>query len=171
MLDDRTTVWWVDWREHDEAIPNNCEAILQTGHLAGELVETDSEAGFEVYVRYRDRRLKVPLTISADDRHITLLTLNEALSPDYEVRFCVDSWDGDTLAFVPLPVSLWGELERQYGPAVAARFARIAVRPNLFTDPLPFGRNPRSAASFRSQAQASTRLMGMLRQFFRPTIR
>ena len=61
LLDDDTTVFWIDWRQEDETIAESCESVLQTCDLTGELVEVDSEHGFEVYVQYRDNRVKVPL--------------------------------------------------------------------------------------------------------------
>lgn len=138
MLEDEQTVFWVDWRHEDDAIPNDCESVLQTGHLSGELVNVDTEEGFEIYVRYKNKRIKVPLTVSPADRHITLCSLNEALAPDYEVRFCIDSNGSDTLAFLPLPTSTWAELEVRFGQQVSQRFYKIAARPNLFTETLEF---------------------------------
>jgi len=58
MLDDADTVFWVDWREEDDSIAGYCEDILQTGSLSGELVEVDTEQGYEIYVKYRDHRVK-----------------------------------------------------------------------------------------------------------------
>jgi hypothetical protein len=72
-----------------------------------------------------------------EDRHITLCSLNEALKPDYEVRFCIDSNGSDTLSFLPLPTSTWKDLEANYGEAVGQRFYQLKDRPNLFTDPFP----------------------------------
>jgi hypothetical protein len=138
LLDDASTVFWVDWRQEDETIADACEVVLGTGRLSGELAETDTNEGYEIYIRYGGRRVRVPLTYSGADRHVTLCALNEALAPDYEVRFCIDSNGGDTLAFLPLPTAQWAELEQRYGAAVGKRFHRIAARPNLFTDPLPF---------------------------------
>ena len=137
LLDDAETVFWVDWREEDDAIVDACEAVLRTGKLAGEYVEVNTDDGYEVYVRYGDRRVKVPLSYGERDRHLTLCALNQALSPDYEVRFCRDTNGGDALAFLPLPTKAWAELERRYGAALVRRFHRITERPNLFTDPLP----------------------------------
>jgi hypothetical protein len=138
LLDDESAVFWVDWRQEDESIADACEEVLGTGRLSGEYVEADTDEGYEVYIRYGDRRVRVPLTYSEADRHVTLCALNEALAPDTEVRFCVDSNGSDTLTFLPLPTAQWAELERQYGRVVGERFYRIAARPNLFTDPLPF---------------------------------
>jgi len=138
LLDDESTVFWIDWRQEDETIPESCELVLQTGSLSGELIDNDSDEGFEVFIQYRDRRIKVPLSYSADDRHITLCALNQILAPEFEVRFCIDSNGNDTIAFVPLPCAQWAAFERQYGDAVKRHFYRIAERPNLFTDRLPF---------------------------------
>ena len=138
LLDDDATVFWIDWRQEDETIAESCESVLQTCDLTGELVEVDSEHGFEVYVQYRDNRVKVPLNYSGDDRHITLCALNRALAPEFEVRFCIDSNGSDTLAFLPLACERWAAFERQYGEAVGRRFYRFTERPNLFTDPLSF---------------------------------
>jgi hypothetical protein len=138
LLDDETTVFCVDWRQQDETIADVCENLLRTGRLSGELVEVDSDEGYEVYIQYGDRRVRVPLTYSAADRHVTLCALNNALAPEYEVRFCIDSNGSDTLAFLPLLVAQWAELEQRYGVSVGGRFYQIKERPNLFTDPLPF---------------------------------
>ena len=138
LLDDDQTVFWVDWRHEDDAIPNDCESILRTGDLSGELLQTAAHPGFEIYVCYKGKRTKVPLTVSGADRHITICTLNEALKPDYEVRFCIASYGSDTLAFLPLATSTWAELEQSYGERVGELFYKIAAQPNLFTDELDF---------------------------------
>lgn len=138
LLDDDGTVFWIDWRQEDETIAESCDAVLHTGQLSGELVEVDSDEGFEVHLQFRDRREKVPLSYSGDDRHITLCALNRVLAPECEVRFCIDSKGSDTLAFIPLECKQWSAFESQYGEAVSKRFYKIAERPNLFTDELPF---------------------------------
>jgi hypothetical protein len=138
LLEDDATVFWIDWRQEDETIAESCELVLRTGRLSGELVEVDSDAGYEVYLQYGDRRIQVPLSYSAGDRHITLCALNRLLAPEYEVRFCIDSKESDTLAFLPLASVQWAEFEQRYGEAVGRRFYQYADRPNLFTDSLPF---------------------------------
>ena len=138
LLNDEATVFWIDWRHEDETIAEDCESILNTGQLSAELVDVDTDEGFELYVQFRERRVKVPLNYSADDRHITIHALNSVLGPDYEVRFCVDSNGGDTLAFLPLECKQWAEFESRFGDAVSKRFYKVTERPNLFTDQLPF---------------------------------
>ncbi len=135
LLDDRSAVFLVDWREEDDAIAGSCEAVLRTGSLSAELVELDADPGFEISISYAGKRAKVSLVGALEDRHITLHALNQALAPDYEVRVCVNSRGGDTLAFLPLSAADWADLESKYGARVAKHFRRIEERPNLFTDP------------------------------------
>ncbi len=138
LFDDEDTIFWVDWREEDDIIVEYCESIIQTESLSAEEVDADNDAGFEMYITYKDRRVKVPLTIGTEDRHVTIVTLNEILNPDFEIRFCIDSNGSDTLAFLPLSSDMWRKLEGQYGDAVAKRFYKLQMKPNVFTDPLPF---------------------------------
>ena len=138
LLNDKDTVFWVDWREEDDAIVQDCENILQTGRLKAEVVETTTGGGYEIYIQYGEKRVRVPLTYSMQDRHITLCSLNSALAPDWEIRFCLDSNDSDTLAFLPLSIRQWEELEQRYNDAVALRFYKISTNLNPFTDSLLF---------------------------------
>ncbi len=70
----------VDWREADDDIVRYCESLLGTGRLSAEWVAGD------LFVIFGSKRVRVPLMQSPADRHITLLTLNEALSPEFEAR-------------------------------------------------------------------------------------
>src|SRR5262245_40552590 len=117
LLEADDTVFWVDWREEEDAIVESCEGVLQTGRLTAEVVDVDTADRFEVYVTFATHRHKMPLTYSPADRHIALCTLNDALRPDYEVRVCVDSGGGDSLAFLPLASDQWATLEGRYGEA------------------------------------------------------
>jgi hypothetical protein len=128
LLDDSGTVFWVDWRQADETIAASCESVLRTGHLSGELIETDADEGYEVYLQYRDQRIKVPLTYSDQDRHITLCALNRLLAPEYEVRFCIDSNGSSSAAFVPLACDQWANLEVLYDTSVGRRFYKFSDR-------------------------------------------
>jgi hypothetical protein len=134
MLAGQDHVFLVDWREEDDAIVGYCEDILKTGDLAAELIEIDADPGFEIYILHGANRVKVPLVVGPEDRHITLHTLNELLKPAFEIRVCVDSNGSDTLAFLPLSASDWSALEGRFGANVAKHFRRIEQRPNLFTE-------------------------------------
>jgi hypothetical protein len=134
LLNSPDTVFWVDWREEDDAIVGYCEDILQTDQLAAELKEIETAPGFQMSIVYKGKKSVVPLVAGLADRHITLFALNEAISADFEIRFCIDSAGGDTLAFLPLPLAHWNELEAKFGDSVAAHFSRIEAQPNLFTE-------------------------------------
>ena len=136
LLHDEETVFWVDWREEDDAIVGYCEKVLSTGMLTAEIVDANNESGFELYISYGDRRIKVPLTYSEQD-----IALNEALRGDYEVRYCVASDGMDTAAFVPLSIEHWNQLESEFGERVSRHFHVLTDSPNVFTDTLPYARN------------------------------
>lgn len=138
MLDDEQLAFWVDWRGEEGEIVTDCESVLQTGKLSAETVEDDSEAGWHMFICFGERRVRVPLTYSEADRHHALVALNEALAPDYEIRLAKDSAGADTLAFVALSTTEWSALERKHGAKVAARFYKLAPKPNVFTEPLNF---------------------------------
>ena len=128
LLDDEDLVFYVDWREEDEDMVWSCAHLLQDFALEPEY------KGEDLFIRCGKKRVRVPLTGTPADRHITLLALNEALSPHDEIRFCLDSNGADTLAFLVLSRIAWRELEAKYGAEVAKRFSVIAEKPNLFTD-------------------------------------
>lgn len=134
LLSDEGSVFLVDWREEDDAIVACCETILKTGDLSAEVVEINAKPGFEMYISHRGRRVRVPLVVGIEDRHITLHTLNELLKPEFEIRVCVDSHGSDTLAFLPLDAAEWSALEARFGDSVDRHFRKVEERPNLFTD-------------------------------------
>ncbi len=118
----------VDWRQEDESIPRYCESVLRTGRLFVEWV------GADLFVNFGTKRVQVPLTESSADRHITLLALNEALSPEFEVRMLYASVGSDTGVFVPLSSEGWSALESEAREVVSRRFHRLTTHPNVFTE-------------------------------------
>lgn len=104
----------VDWRKEDEAIVEYCENILQTGSLHAEIQNAGNPQGFMITLYYRDQALIIPYQGEGADRDTTLKALNQILQPDYEIRFCEASDGSDTLAFLPLPSSLWQQLDQKY---------------------------------------------------------
>jgi hypothetical protein len=155
--EDRSAFFWVEWNEDDDQIPGMCEAILKTGQLKA---DWDDETmvivwrGARIPVKLTKSILKsvaeFPLTPVLDavlpvgisdallwpsrgDRHVTLVTLNRAIQPDYEIRHVRASSKDDGPAFAPLSASDWSALEQQYSAAaVDAAFARLQEYPNLF---------------------------------------
>jgi hypothetical protein len=106
---DRQHIFWVDWREEDDAIVEYCEKCLNTGSLQAEM----TYSGDDVFltIQYKDQTFKEKVI----DRDPTLIFLNTVLQPDYEIRFCKDSDGSDTLAFLPLSKEEWTELESIHG--------------------------------------------------------
>lgn len=108
-------VMWVDWREEDDVIVSYCEKILQTGKLSAECKDADNERGFEIWIYYDGKAINIPYEGEGADRDTTLITLNEVLSPKYEIRLWRGSFGGDTLAFVPMKTEEWKDLEKEFG--------------------------------------------------------
>ncbi len=125
LLGDDSIVFWVDSREDDSAIAESCEEVLRSGKLSA------AWEGKDLIVSFGDRRRQVTLVGSPADRHITLLTLNQVLAPDFEIRLV---WDSDG-AFTALPANDWKSIEEELGAErVSEAFMRLAERPNVFTD-------------------------------------
>ena len=137
LLNDEFAVFLVDWREEDDAIVDYCEGIIQTGKLSAELTDGQPGEEFGVYIQYGDKRLMAPLNHNPGDRHVMICALNEILSPDYEIRLCLDSMGSDTLAFIPLRLSDWADLQREYHHALSKHFHKMTAEPNVFTDHIP----------------------------------
>jgi len=116
----------VDWREHDEDIIQYCEDILQTKVLSAETVDVDNAQGFELTIIYKAQRLLVPYQKNGSNRDTTIISLNQIIAADYEIRLCNASLGLDTLQFLPLGKSVWEKLERRWGrPAIEDCFTRI----------------------------------------------
>ena len=64
-MDDREIVFWVDCGEEDDAIVEYCESVIQTGSLSADLVDADNDSGFEMFINYGDKRIKVPLIVTS----------------------------------------------------------------------------------------------------------
>ncbi len=157
-LEDSTALFWVEWREDDDQIPALCAAVLKTTELSS---EWDDD---RLYIVWRGRRVPVPLAHSVLDsvaasspvavldsflpvslvdlfswpsrgtRHTTMLALNQALNPEYEIRYLRGSLAEGGAAFAPLAQGDWVALEQQYGRDVLeAAFAALRDKPNLFT--------------------------------------
>src|SRR5215475_7620743 len=75
----------VDWREDDADIVACCAGVLGLESLTAEWRDED------LYITFDDREVRAPLQIDVADRHITICTLNDMLSPEYEIRFLVFS--------------------------------------------------------------------------------
>lgn len=122
-------ILWVDWREDEVDIVTMCEAILRTGSLSARYVPTDRSADLEI--SYGGKIAVVRYPSGTADRDTTLLALNAALAPDFEIRYCTDSDGGDTAALLPLGSAQWATLE-----ATAPDRVKILFRPLSSEEPL-----------------------------------
>jgi hypothetical protein len=118
----------VDWRGDDADIVTDCAAALELDWLRADW------RGEELFILFDGNKVSVPLQMDVADRHITICTLNDVLSPQYEVRFLVFSHGSDTLGFAALSVADWRELESADAAAVAENFIDPRQLPNLMTE-------------------------------------
>ena len=65
----------VDWREDDAYIVAYCTEALGLESLTAEWRDED------LFIIFEGREVRVPLQIDVADRHITICTLNDVLSP------------------------------------------------------------------------------------------
>ncbi len=122
-----SVIFWVDWREEDDAIVAYVERRLQTGQLSATM--EDKPEGLELQISYQG----APHAEMIVDRDRTLIFLNGIIQPQYEIRFCKVSFGSDTLAFLPLTAAAWQQLETQYGSeAIEECFQRITADAVMF---------------------------------------
>jgi hypothetical protein len=118
----------VDWGEDDADIVAYCAEALGLESSTAEWREED------LFIILNEQQMQVPLQLDVADRHITVCTLNDVLRPNYEVRFLVASFGGDTLGFAALTATDWTELEEANGAFVAENFIDPRKLPNLMTE-------------------------------------
>ena len=118
----------MDWREDDADIVSSCAKALELKSLTAEWRDED------LFIIFDGREVRTPLQIDVADRHITICTLNDVLSPKYEIRFLVFSHRSDTLGFAALGVADWRELEEANQAVVEESFIDPRKLPNLMTE-------------------------------------
>jgi len=118
----------VDWRKDDADIVADCAEALELDSLTAEW------RGEDLFIRFDGREMRVPLLMDVADRHITICTLNDVISPNFEVRFLVFSHGSDTGGFAALSIVDWRELEKANAAVVAENFIDPRKLPNLMTE-------------------------------------
>lgn len=124
-------ILWVDWREDEVDIVTMCEGILRTGALSACYRPNDISADLEIAYRGKMSIVRYPDGVA--DRDTTLLALNAALAPDFEIRYCVDSDGSDTAALLPLRGEQWAILEADAPEQVGRLFRPLSIESPLFT--------------------------------------
>ncbi len=120
-------VFWVDWREYDDAIVDFIEECLETGSLAAKIEDRPNEE-LELFVSYQGK-IHQRIIVDLDD---TIIWLNELLQPTYEIRFCKVSKGSDTLAFVPLTNEQWQALQGRYGEELISKHFEVITKNSKF---------------------------------------
>ena len=118
-------ILWIDWREYDEEIIKCCEKILQTGELDGEVRESESDMGFDVIIKFRNKEHIIKYPGEGADRDTTIKELNKIITPDYEIRFWMDSIGSDTLGFIPKKLKYWEELAMEFGKEKVRKYFSV----------------------------------------------
>lgn len=133
LIEECDTLLWIDHRDCDEEIINGVETILKTGHLRGELIEETIDKIDEIIIHYKGEKTKIEYIGEEADRDTTIISLNEVLKPDYEIRLCKNSLGSDTLAFLPLSAKQWIDLENEFGQnKVNKLFIKISKETKMF---------------------------------------
>lgn len=119
-------VFWVDWREADEDIVGLAAAIIGGDKLSPEWIDGN------LNIKFHETLTEIPLKFEPGEQDITLLALNKAIEPEFEIRFVKASDGGDTLAFLMLDKASWSELDSVFGIKVDEAFSKIENGSSFF---------------------------------------
>ena len=109
-------ITWIDWREYDEDIISYFNGLLPQEDIVDiEIKEIKLGRGIDIILKKDNKTLTIPYEDDATDRDITIKTLNDFISPKYQVRVFMESIGDDTLAFTVLNSNEWKELENEFG--------------------------------------------------------
>ena len=109
-------ITWVDWREYDEDIISYFNGLLPQEDIVDvEIKEIKLGRGIDIILKKDNKTLAIPYEDDATDRDITIKTLDEFISPKYQIRLFSESLGDDTLAFTVLNSNEWKELENEFG--------------------------------------------------------
>ena len=109
-------ITWVDWREYDEDIISYFNGLLPQEDIVDvEIKEIKLGRGIDIILKKDNKTLAIPYEDDETDRDITIKTLDEFISPKYQIRLFSESLGDDTLAFTVLNSDEWKELENEFG--------------------------------------------------------
>ena len=109
-------ITWIDWREYDEDIISYFNGLLPQEDIVDvEIKEIKLGRGIDIILKKDNKTLAIPYEDDATDRDITIKTLDEFISPKYQIRLFSESLGDDTLAFTVLNSDEWKELENEFG--------------------------------------------------------
>ena len=109
-------ITWIDWREYDEDIISYFNGLLPQEDIVDvEIKEIKLDRGIDIILKKGNKTLTIPYEDDRTDRDITIKTLNDFISPKYQIRVFMESIGDDTLAFTVLNSDEWKELENEFG--------------------------------------------------------
>ena len=109
-------ITWIDWREYDEDIISYFNGLLPQEDIVDvEIKEIKLGRGIDIILKKDNKVLTIPYEDDETDRDITIKTLDEFISPKYQIRLFSESLGDDTLAFTVLNSNEWKELENEFG--------------------------------------------------------
>jgi len=109
-------ITWIDWREYDEDIISYFNGLLPQEDIVDvEIKEIKLGRGIDIILKKGNKSLTIPYEDDRTDRDITIKTLNDFISPKYQIRVFMESIGDDTLAFTVLNSDEWKGLENSVG--------------------------------------------------------
>jgi hypothetical protein len=133
LLEGDDIAFVVDWKEYDDEIVEDCESVLKTGELSAEFSEEadeDNPLGYDVFIHYKGRRVRIPLSnIGVGNRDRTIHTLSALLAPEYTIRYAIEA---DTAILLPLETTLWNEIIERFGKEKVAKYFEPVMPDSVF---------------------------------------
>lgn len=125
---------WVDWRDFDESIIRYFnEKLPDEDKVLFECVKIEKARGVDILLKKDGVSTAIPYADDCTDRDTTLKSIQEYISPKYQIRWYMDSLGGDTLAFCIELTSQWEQLEQEFGAEkVTYYFAPIQIDSVMF---------------------------------------
>ena len=96
-------------------------------------MESEKERGIDIFLKKDGVSRAVPYGDDCTDRDTTLKSIQEYVSPKYQIRWYMESLGSDTLAFCIGLTSQWEQLEQEFGAEnVAFYFSPVRADSAMF---------------------------------------
>lgn len=116
IYDQSDLLIWIDWREAEEDLIDYFnEQLPEPDRIDCEIVEIDKPRGVDIVLSSQEKKMTIPFADDVTDRDSAIRAMQEMLSPQYQIRWFMESLGNDTLAFALLPAVQWEELVQQFG--------------------------------------------------------
>ena len=127
---------WIDWREYDEDILEYFnEKLPDNSKIDYEFTDSPSKRGFDIILKKHGMRSPIPYADDGADRDTTIISAQEYLSPEYQIRLYTETLGSDTLAFCVMSATQWEQLEQMFGTdKVGYYFAPVRADSKMFGD-------------------------------------